>query len=498
MKKKYTFIKPAGLSKVLIPVLVVCLMTWAVSLPAKPYVAISGVDSESEFPFITIMLSVNNGVFQKSGELNEEHLYLLEDGYRVNYFSIKEQNGEREAGYYVLCMDSSRSLKSGDLKRLSKSAADLVSAASSNDMFALYRFNDEVKLLNTFTKNKSEIERKLNRIDLHGHRTQLLNAVYDSLELLGRIEGRKKAVIVYTDGIDEGSSIETADIIAIARERRIPVFFTAPREKAKIHSLARIARLTGGKVFSGTSTRNGKMLLNYVRDSFPGLYTIRYKSMLQADGKPHVLEVRIKYNSIQDRDAREISLKRRLLDVSFPSIYQFLIILMVLLVFAMLLFILIYIFRRRSFFLRKTPLAYDKKLFGESVISSFGRTISEDTIQRIHRDRVITSADPEYVYSKAWLLQKDGPEMGKKFPVFWEEVSLGRDEENTVVIKDEAVSLKHAKIKEMKGAYYLFDLASDNGTFLNGKKLLRPKPLYDWDEISIGRTLFIFRGSKIT
>ncbi|RPI88819.1 MAG: FHA domain-containing protein, partial [Spirochaetales bacterium] len=106
--------------------------------------------------------------------------------------------------------------------------------------------------------------------------------------------------------------------------------------------------------------------------------------------------------------------------------------------------------------------------------------------------------DPEYVYAKAWLVQKDGPEVGKKFPMYWEEITIGRDDENAIVIRDDAVSLRHARIKEMKGAYYLFDLASDNGTFLNGKKLLRPRPLYDWDELRMGRTLFIFRGSKLS
>jgi len=36
-------------------------------------------------------------------------------------------------------------------------------------------------------------------------------------------------------------------------------------------------------------------------------------------------------------------------------------------------------------------------------------------------------------------------------------------------------------------------MASDGGTFLNGKKLLRPKKLFDWDEIQIGTTVLIFR-----
>jgi len=58
------------------------------------------------------------------------------------------------------------------------------------------------------------------------------------------------------------------------------------------------------------------------------------------------------------------------------------------------------------------------------------------------------------------------------------------------------VSLKHAKIKRIAGSYFIFDLASDNGTYLNDKKLLRPRQVNDWDEIRMGRTQFIFRGAN--
>ena len=67
-------------------------------------------------------------------------------------------------------------------------------------------------------------------------------------------------------------------------------------------------------------------------------------------------------------------------------------------------------------------------------------------------------------------------------------------EENTIVVTDPEVSDIHCKIKNINGGYHLFDIISDRGTFLNGKKILRPKPLHDWDEITIGNTTFLFRG----
>jgi len=474
-------------------------LPWSASpLLSKPYIAITGVDADTDFPTIHVTVSITGNSRQKLDDLNEEHLYLYEDGYRVNYINVKKLSDRAEPVYLALAMDSSRSLRAKDMGKIKKTVAEFIDNLPPGTMVALYRFNDEVKLLSAFTGDRALLKKALEGLNTHGRRTQLLNSIFDSLELLGRVEGSRKAVVVFTDGMDEGSSIETGDIISIARERGVPVFFNYPGEKTAVHSLNRIARMTGGKTLAGMSGERVKRLQGWVFGSFSDLYDVRYKSALSNDGKPHLLEVRLKYDTLRDRDTRQIVLKRRLLDVSFPSLYQFLIILMVLLMLAILALLLVFFIRRGNRYFRPNAVPTFMPGVAPSREPRISRVIDEDLRSREIRDRVLTPQDPEYVYSKAWLVQKDGPEMGKKFPVFWEEISIGRDDENTIVVKDEAVSLKHVKIKEMKGAYYIFDLASDNGTFLNDNKLLRPKPLYDWDEIRIGRTLFIFRGSKIT
>ena len=73
--------------------------------------------------------------------------------------------------------------------------------------------------------------------------------------------------------------------------------------------------------------------------------------------------------------------------------------------------------------------------------------------------------------------------MGKKFKISSSEISIGRSSDNSIVINDDLVSLKHIKIVCREGVYHLLDQISENGTYLNGKKLLRPKALHDWDEI---------------
>ena len=62
-----------------------------------------------------------------------------------------------------------------------------------------------------------------------------------------------------------------------------------------------------------------------------------------------------------------------------------------------------------------------------------------------------------------------------------------------VALEDAKVSRKHAEIGLYgPGAYVLRDLASTNGTWLNGKRIGEKAPLKHWDVIQVGDTQIRF------
>jgi adenylate cyclase len=64
---------------------------------------------------------------------------------------------------------------------------------------------------------------------------------------------------------------------------------------------------------------------------------------------------------------------------------------------------------------------------------------------------------------------------------------LGRAIDSQIRLPSELVSRQHALVQRMEnGEYYLFDLGSRNGTFLNGARVTIPVPLNDGDRISLG------------
>lgn len=123
-----------------------------------------------------------------------------------------------------------------------------------------------------------------------------------------------------------------------------------------------------------------------------------------------------------------------------------------------------------------------------------------ETMEKAARDREIAVAIAEKVplfgtsYSYAVLMLRDGNHNSDQYPLQFDEVTIGSWESNHLVLNDPTVAGLHAKIKNRKGKYILFDCVSETGVYLNGRKLLRPKVLHNLDEIQIGKTILSFRG----
>ncbi|WP_036096118.1 FHA domain-containing protein [Leptospira weilii] len=151
---------------------------------------------------------------------------------------------------------------------------------------------------------------------------------------------------------------------------------------------------------------------------------------------------------------------------------------------------------------------------GEAQKRSHARGEEREVYQRMYGDQFHSSpyANPEGVhvsrslpvsesefeaaeaYDLATLIQKEGRSPGKQVPIRKAETTLGNGEFSDVLVADPTVSKLHARIRKIKNRFVLYDLISDGGTYLNGKKILRPRVLYDFDEISLGKTVYVFRA----
>jgi predicted component of type VI protein secretion system len=87
------------------------------------------------------------------------------------------------------------------------------------------------------------------------------------------------------------------------------------------------------------------------------------------------------------------------------------------------------------------------------------------------------------------LVMKSAPYPDKEFPLTRDEMTVGRDTANEIVISDAEVSRRHARIYKVGETFMIEDLGSTNGTFVNGQRLAGPHALQPGETVRFGETI---------
>ena len=99
------------------------------------------------------------------------------------------------------------------------------------------------------------------------------------------------------------------------------------------------------------------------------------------------------------------------------------------------------------------------------------------------------------------LMVQDGPLAGREFRLDRDVMTLGRGDECDVVVPERQISRVHMRIRREATGYFLEDLGSKNGTFINGRQVLSGAPalLQDGDEIQLALCVrMVFVGAEAT
>lgn len=72
--------------------------------------------------------------------------------------------------------------------------------------------------------------------------------------------------------------------------------------------------------------------------------------------------------------------------------------------------------------------------------------------------------------------------------------TVGREPGNTLVLREDTVSARHAVLRHERGRWLLEDLDSTNGTFVNGRPVHGTVRLGKGDEVRFGHVALRFEG----
>src|SRR4026209_617363 len=146
----------------------------------------------------------------------------------------------------ILMVDASSSV-ANNLDDFRRAAQGFAAKLASDDRISLIKFDDRIELLQDWTKSRFQLQRALNRIE-PGMFTRFNDALLlASKEQFGPVTKSRRAVIVLSDGIDNGqgtTSLEAA-LQALLRAQ-VAVYVVSNTEISRAAKRAELDTLMGG------------------------------------------------------------------------------------------------------------------------------------------------------------------------------------------------------------------------------------------------------------
>ena len=176
---------------------------------------------------------------------------------------------------------------------------------ASRDEAAVYTFDTHLDERSPFTVGLRALPDSISSLVPFGA-TSLHDAIALTARRVGEREGRRRAVVVMTDGADNASHLKPEDVSAIASAIDVPVYIFGivpsidnPSSESSTHSvesiafagpLADLATWTGGHVFVASTPGQRSIAARQIVDELRHQYVIAFES----SGKPgwHPLVVR--------------------------------------------------------------------------------------------------------------------------------------------------------------------------------------------------------------
>jgi len=257
----------------------------------------------TEYVQLPVVVRDRKGSFVDS--LTEGDFHLWVDGKAVAIESFEKS--DRAPVSFAILLDVSGSMRIADkLDRAREMIQRLVALRQPGDDFALFTFSeDEVRVVANFDKNPSALLRQLFFLKPEG-RTALYDAVIQTSNELLSGTNMKKAILLFTDGVDNASQLTTKDIERVMQNESVPVYaigmknasYTVlneeERKELSLSALELLAQSSGGRMFLVSGDEDLRPIANAIDGELRRQYVLGFEPSGEGDVKYWPIVVTVK------------------------------------------------------------------------------------------------------------------------------------------------------------------------------------------------------------
>jgi hypothetical protein len=374
----------------------------------------------------------------------------------------------------AVVIDTSGSVGGKDLDAARELAVGVLAALPPGSQAAVFSFDDQSQLVLDRTSDAEAVRGAVDSLRKGGNYTALNDALYDASRYLHDAPGRRRAILLVTDGRDERSAVVLEDGLRVAQQTRIPVFCVGVG-RVEERVLRRIAKLTEGQYHPGVLA-SGPEIAREVLESPETQSSPPPEASAAARTAPATVPT-----TLASRPADPPPAAPR------PSVSPLVWAAAALVLLAAAGSLVLLAARRRAVPVARRAPAASVRADSDPDDSSPATMIHPLDVSQEQLQKTMLLRE------KPVLVVTSGARLGQVFPLSrGSTISLGRARANDVVLEDVAVSSQHCRIRPDGDRFMLQDLESTNGTRVNDRRV-KKHLLVEGDVIQIGETRLEFR-----
>jgi Ca-activated chloride channel family protein len=301
----------SSLAAVFLIVSVLSSVSWSLAQTPVP-----ATDTKELTDTATLHLIVTDNKDHAIDSLRREDVQILEDGKPQELVAFERVEGPLK---YAIVIDASLSFKRLIAPAL-QAATAIVSRNQPQDSTLLVRFvsSDKIETLENFTSDTTRLSNALKSLRTEMGQSAIIDALYLTAAALAKNNdsghGRRRAVVLISDGEDRHSYYNLDQLIKLLNEQNIQVFavgivgeldsesgFIKPSQRDQAMALlTRLARETGGRVFFPQDTRTLQEAAQEIAHDLHSEFLLGYTLPQSSKAGVHKVQVKI-VNAGKDR-----------------------------------------------------------------------------------------------------------------------------------------------------------------------------------------------------
>ncbi|HKD19325.1 MAG TPA: VWA domain-containing protein [Thermoanaerobaculia bacterium] len=211
----------------------------------------------AEYVMLPVLVTDKNGKFAEG--LRKED-FVLKVGDRQIPVDTFDRDESAPVSFAFLVDTSGSMGVGGKLENAKAAIRTIVRARQAGDDYALFAFSEgEVRLVQDFSADPSNLLGSLGELEASGQ-TALFDAVAATPERMMRGRNNKRAIVLFTDGVDNASELTAEKMAELLQRVSVPVYpvgmknssFDAlterQRQELSVDTLQMLAASSGGKL----------------------------------------------------------------------------------------------------------------------------------------------------------------------------------------------------------------------------------------------------------